>query len=85
MNKNVKELSTQEVFKAVESGEVFYCPACKSKLETIPKEISAGEKVLGVACPVEQHHYLIYREDTDKVTEMRRRMKERAEAKEQKS
>lgn len=65
------ELSSMEVVRRVEAGEEVLCPACRTRLETIPAHWRPGTRLSGVACPRSQRHYLTLLDDAEAAKELR--------------
>ena len=71
----VNELPGHEVLNLLAKGEVLFCPVCNAKLITIPEKLEANKRPLGVVCPTDQKHYLVYGESPESMQEIRRQMR----------
>lgn len=69
-------VSTPELLKLAEQGREFECPVCSAVLEKIPEDWKPGHRLIGMACPVSQKHFLIYGEDPEGMDAYRAWIKE---------
>jgi hypothetical protein len=72
----IEGLSGVQALRAFEEGDQLSCPICAAHLDSIPQGIAPGtECILGLVCPKNFKHYLIYGEDADVMKEARERMR----------
>ncbi len=69
------ELSSIEVVRHIENGQAVLCPACRTRLEPIPKQWKPGMRLSGVTCPRSQQHYLTLLDDAEAVNAVRARFR----------
>jgi hypothetical protein len=75
MSISVNELPGHEVLNLLAKGEVLFCPVCNARLITIPQKLEANKRPLGVVCPTDQKHYLVYGESPESTQEIRKQMR----------
>jgi hypothetical protein len=72
---NANEVSGAEALMLVSKDTVLTCPTCSAQIVTIPRVVSDGASPLGIECPIDQQHYLVYRDASPAMKQMRERMK----------
>jgi len=68
-------VSATEALSVYERGGELLCPVCAKYLVTIPAELQAGTRPMGLVCPESNRHYLIYGEGAETLGEARQRMR----------
>lgn len=74
MKIGLASLKGTAILDLAKDGHILLCPVCGTQLRTIPEQLTAGERPLGVTCPISQRHYIFYAEPASIVQEARRRM-----------
>lgn len=69
------QVTGTEALKLFAQGNVLTCPVCSARIVSIPREVAEGSLPLGIECPVSQQHYLVYRDASSTMKQMRERMK----------
>jgi hypothetical protein len=69
------EVSGAEALMLVSRDTVLTCPSCSAQIVTIPRVVAEGASPLGIECPVSQRHYVVYRDASSAMKQMRERMK----------
>jgi hypothetical protein len=70
---SANEISTADAFKLLAEGDRVLCPVCSSDIVLIPRQPAAGKAPVGLECPVDQKHFLVYQEHASTLLEMRAR------------
>ncbi len=75
MNKtklNTNEISATHALRMFEAGQHISCPICNTMLASIPTDTPPGAgRILGLTCPIDNKHFLIYGEDAETMKKAR--------------
>ena len=75
MKNQIEDLSDSEILSLAAQKKEMFCPVCNSQLVTIPESFAEGQRPLGLSCPKNKNHFLIYGEDASRVQTMRDEMR----------
>jgi len=64
-SKKADSISATEALAIYQQGGHVTCPSCGTVLTTIPANLDAGSRPLGLRCPVSHKHYFVYVEDAE--------------------
>ena len=68
-------VSAVQALRLFENGQLISCPVCETALDSIPRGIAPGTaNVMGLICPVNNRHFMIYGESAELLIEARRRL-----------
>jgi hypothetical protein len=70
------EMETQEILRLYSEGHRLVCRFCKVEFSTIPESLALGQRPIHVVCPNNPNHMQIHADPSDKVSAMRRAMRE---------
>lgn len=69
------QVTGTEAIRLFVQGNVLTCPVCSAQIVSIPRVVAEGSLPLGIECPISQQHYLVYRDASSTMKEMRGRIK----------
>lgn len=63
--------SAVEALTAYEGGRELMCPICSARIVSIPVGMPIGSRPMGLECPTNNHHFLIYGESAEAMKKAR--------------
>jgi len=57
---NAGSLTATETLQKYKAGFRIVCPKCSAELLPIPEGVPRGQRISGLRCPNNPHHYYLY-------------------------